>query len=129
MQGQDWTTIYFNKKPDKKQCGGDVETVAKVSGAAREYSDRARKLESDLHTSPSDAAPPPPSLPRLSSDARQTLIQSRTAKKMTQVQLANACCTQTKVIQDLEGGKIIEDKYKHVLQKINKQLGTKLRYE
>jgi putative transcription factor len=128
---QDWTTIYFHKKPDKttQLRDGHTEAVEKVSGAAREYSDRARKLESDINTAPTDAAPPPPPLPRLSAEARQALIQARTARKMTQTQLAQTCCTQSKIVQDLETGKVIEDKYKGVLQKVNKVLGTKLRYD
>lgn len=134
---QDWEPVVFKKRvpsnsTDKnavraaQRSGSGVETVAKIKGEAREYSDRARKLEADVTTPATEAAPPPPPLPTLSAEMRKTMITSRTGKKMTQQQLAQAVNTQPKVIQELEGGKVVQDK--SVLQRINKVLGCSLRF-
>jgi putative transcription factor len=132
---QDWKPVVFHKKvtvPTSKEAvkhalrtGQAVETV-KRTGGAREYSDRARKLEEDLNTDPTDNAPKLAPLPFLSPTSRQTMIKARTDKKMTQAQLAQMVNTRPNVIQDLESGKVIQDKA--ILQKVNKVLGTSLKY-
>lgn len=133
---QDWTTIVFKKRPTSSpsdpravrvaQRNGDaVDTLRKVSGEAREYSSRARKLEADLNVSPTEAPPPQVALPRLDAEMRKVMIQARVAKKLTQAQLANAANTQPKTINDIEAGGIITDR--NIVVKINRVLGTKLR--
>jgi ribosome-binding protein aMBF1 (putative translation factor) len=136
MHGQDWETVYIRKKvvnPTDKNAvtqarrnNQTVDTNARVTDEAREYSARARKLESDLHTSATDEAPSPVSLLKLSHVMRQELIRSRTNKKMNQQDLAHAVHTQTTVIKALEGGQVIQDKT--VLTRINNLLGTKLKF-
>lgn len=137
LSGQDWETVVFKKRaphnPSDKDAvraaqrnGGNVETITKIKGDAREYSDRARKLEADVNTPATEAAPPPPPLPVLSSDMRKAMIAARTGKKMTQQQLAQAVNTQPKIIQDIECGKVVQDK--SVLQRINRVLGCSLRF-
>jgi ribosome-binding protein aMBF1 (putative translation factor) len=135
---QDWTTVVLRKRPQgtgtnpkevreaMRKGKGNVDTVAKVPGQSREYSDRARKLEADLTTSPTEAAPPAAPLAILESDARKAMIQARITKTMSQDQLAQAAMTQTKNIKDLESGKVIQDR--SILQRVNKILGTKLRF-
>ncbi len=135
---QDWTTVVLRKRehttnPSDKEAvraaqrnGGAIDTIHKVKGEAREYSDRARKLESDIHVSPTEAPPPPPALPTLSPEMRKAMIQARTTKKYTQQQLAQMVNTQSKIIQDLENGKVVQDK--SVLQRINRALGCNLRF-
>lgn len=134
---QDWTTVVLRTQQavnlkDKKairaaQCnGGEIDTIHKIKSDAREYSDRARKLEADIHVSGTEAPPPPPALPTLNAAMRQAMIQARTSKKMSQQQLAHSVNTQAKIIQDLESGKVIQDK--GVLQRINRTLGCTLRF-
>lgn len=134
---QDWTTVVLHKRDRDNPCdkhavraaqrnGDAIDTVQKVKGEKREYSDRARKLEADIHVPGTDAPPPPPALPTLNVEMRKAMIQARTAKKMSQQQLAQSINAQTKIIQDLESGKVIQDK--SILQRINRALGCSLRF-
>lgn len=133
---QDWTTIVIRKRSHSnpsdpravraaQRNGEAVDTVRKVSGEAREYSDRARKLEADLIASPTEAAPPQAALPRLNAEMRNKMIQARVAKKLTQDQLAHQANTQPKVIKDLERGSVVTDR--NVISNVNRILGTSLR--
>lgn len=119
---QDWTTVVLGKP--KRPTEGPCETVKKVSACAREYSDRARKLEADINADPTDAAPELAALPTLNHDMRQLMVRARVDKKITQDQLAKLVNVQPKIIKDLETGKVLTDRA--VLQRINKVLGTKL---
>jgi ribosome-binding protein aMBF1 (putative translation factor) len=136
MEHQDWTTVYIRKKhenPTDKNVvrqalrnGNSVETVAKVSGEAREYSDRARKLESDLHVSATEAPPPLAALPCLSPSMRQEMIKARTNMKLSQVELAKRLNLNARIIQDLEGGKVVQDR--SILPKVSRLLGVSLKF-
>lgn len=136
MEHQDWTPVIIRKRAPSNpsdpravraaQRNGDaIDTVRKVSGKEREYSDLARKLEADLTASPTDAPPPQTALPHLNGELRKKMIQARVAKKLTQAQLAQQAHTQPKVINDLESGKVVTDT--SVVTKVNRILGTTLR--
>jgi ribosome-binding protein aMBF1 (putative translation factor) len=132
---QDWTPVVLRKKitnpRDKNevvkamQNGKKVDTVKKDVGS-KEYSARARKLELDLVADPTEAAPNLAPLPRLSNVDRQELVKARTAKGLTQAQLAYQINTIPSVINDLESGKVVQNT--KILQQVNRVLGTKLHF-
>jgi putative transcription factor len=62
---------------------------------------------------------------KVSSNLKQQIIQARTAKKMTQVQLAQAINEKPQVIQDYESGKAIPNP-QH-LSKMSRILGVVLK--
>lgn len=115
---QDWETVVFRggKSSSNKvnSVGEPKETVHRVSGASREYSDLARKLEAETAV-----------LPTLNSEMRKAMIQARVAKKMTQEQLAKMANTQVSTIKAMESGNVVTDR--PALQNVNRILGTKLR--
>lgn len=122
---QDWETVVLRKPKCAAAADGPTETVRKISGAAREYSDLARKLEADTNANPTDAAPEMAALPVLSHEMRKTMINARVAKKMTQEQLAKTVNVLPKIIKDMESGKVLTDRA--VLQRVNRILGVVLR--
>ena len=62
---------------------------------------------------------------RVSKSLRVAISQGRTAKKMSQSDLARAINTNAKVIQEYENGKAIPDA--QVLQKLRRVLGCQLK--
>lgn len=119
---QDWNTVYLKKTTEKH-----VESKQKTSAGNQEYIHKARKLEADINTSPTEEAPPSAPLATLSHSMRQCMIKARTDKKMTQQDLANRCNVQVAVIKALEGGSVVQDK--SILNKINRHLGAHLRFD
>lgn len=114
---QDWNVVKFHTSKPKPT--GEVRT--------KQFNQKPGSgLEKDIYTSATEDAPVLKALPKLSSDDRQTMIKARCDKKMSQKDLANSINTNIKIIQDLESGKVIDDK--QILQKINRQLGTKLKF-
>lgn len=130
---QDWTTVYFHKPHHKKTVnaavrdGDVVDTVKKVATKTQEYSNRARKLEADCLTPATEEAPKNAALLQLSHTSRQTLIKARVDKQMTQQQLAQRCNLPPIVIKTLEGGGVVQER--KVIDKVNRVLGTTLRFE
>lgn len=135
---QDWQVVHIRKPQigngtDKKTVnaalrnGQSVETHAKVSGAVREYSNRARKLEADVNIPATDEAPPSAPLSRLSPASCRELIKARTDQRITQAQLAQKCNEQPSVIKLLEGGGVMQNR--SILAKVNKALGIHLRFD
>lgn len=131
---QDWEPIIFHKKignPTNKETvkealrnGGNVDTLRKTGDHLSEAA-KKRKLEADLYVPATESAPEQKPLPKLSTEARQQMIKARTEKKLTQVQLAQQLNVRPNLIQDMENGKVLEDKT--LLQKVNRLLGTKLK--
>lgn len=134
LSHQDWEPVVFHKKIGNtthketvKQAlrnGGNVDTLHKTGDHQSEAA-KKRKLEADLYVPATEAAPDQKPLPKLSLEARQQMIKARTEKKLTQVQLAQQMNVRPNLIQDLENGKVLEDKT--LLQKVNRVLGTKLK--
>lgn len=134
LSGQDWEPVVFRKRTapsDLKskeavktalRSGVEVQTLAKDK--QREDRDRFRKLEQDLD--PTAEAPPKATLQKLNAAMRKAMVEARTKKGYTQVQLANMLNYRTQVIQDLENGKVVNDK--GVLQKLRNVLGVSLRF-
>jgi putative transcription factor len=105
---QDWTPVIFKKpQPPPKKPSNPIKNI-----------------EKDLYTDPTQEAPKQKPLPRLSHDEKQKMIQARTDKKLTQAQLAQQINEPVSVIQNIEAGKVIENKL--VLGKIGRLLGVKL---
>ena len=134
LSHQDWEPVVFHKKignPTNKETvkqalrnGGNVDTLRKTGDHLSEAA-KKRKLEADLYVPATEAAPDQKPLPKLSLEARQQMINARTEKKLTQVQLAQQMNVRPNLIQDMENGKVLEDKT--LLQKVNRVLGTKLK--
>lgn len=134
LSGQDWEPVVFRKKTNPtdakskeavkaaQRSGIEVHTLAKDK--QREDRERYRKLEQDLD--PTADAPPKAALQKLNLTMRKALIEARTKKGVTQVQLANTLNVRTQIIQDLETGKVVNDK--GILQKIRNALGVSLRF-
>lgn len=130
---QDWTPVVFHKKtpkPNDKDAvktavrNGTAETMCRLGN--REYCDRARKLEADLDPS-SDLGAKQAPLNKLSLATRQEMTRVRTEKKITQAQLAAQMNVRPNVVSELETGKPVQDP--SVLVKVNRILGTKLKFE
>jgi ribosome-binding protein aMBF1 (putative translation factor) len=132
--GQDWEPVVFRKRTTPsdlkskeavktaQRTGADVHTLTKDK--LREDRERLRKLEQDLD--PTADAPPKAALQKLNLAMRKALIEARTKKGYTQIQLANMLNMRTQVIQDLENGKVVNDK--GILQKLRNVLGVTLRF-
>lgn len=122
IQGQDWTPVVLRNPNNVKK----VTTVQKKDIKKPINPSNAKKFENDISTPASEEAPALAALPILTSTNRQLLIQSRVAKGMNQVKLANACNLNIQIIQDLETGKPVTDK--SILQKINRALAINLKF-
>jgi len=122
IQGQDWTPIVLRNPNNVKK----VTTVQKKEIKKPVNPSNAHKFETDITTPASEEAPALAALPILTSVNRQLLIQTRVAKGMNQVKLANSCNLNVQIIQDLETGKPVTDK--SILQKINRILGVNLKF-
>lgn len=134
LSGQDWEPVVFRKRvapADLKskeaikaaqRSGAAVQTLTK--DRQREDRDRLRKLEQDLD--PTADAPPKTSLQKLNLSMRKAMIEARTQKGYTQIQLANMLNMRVQIIQDLETGKVVNEK--GILQKLRNVLGVSLRF-
>lgn len=124
MFHQDWAPVVFTKKPNPKDPNAKKETKVKD----KTHNERAKlnKLEKDIYSDPTSEAPELAKLNILSPEMRQTLIQARVSKKLNQVQLANQVNVRPNIIQDLETGKVVQDK--NILQKIKKVLNVQLKF-
>ena len=134
LSGQDWEPVVFrvrkeHEDPKSKESikhaqrtGAKIDTVSKDKN--REDRDRARKLEQDLD--PTADAPKLAPLQNLNLTMRKAMIEARTKKGLTQIQLANQLNVRVQVIQDLETGKVVNEK--GILQKIRNALGVSLRF-
>lgn len=120
---QDWTPVVIHKKWTEEEARreGKTETIKRPSAQQT-----SRKFEKDLHTDPTAEAPPQASLPRLSVEDRQKMIQARVALKLSQIQLAQSLNLRTNVIQELESGKVVSQP--NALAMINRKLGLKMRW-
>jgi putative transcription factor len=126
LNHQDWTQVVI-RNPILAAAKAPKECVSKNKGT--EERGYLRKLENDLTGNATEEAPPLAKLPKLSVSMRQTLIQARIAKKLSQTDLAKQINTRPQIINELESGKSISDKEKAILQKIQKILGVSLKFE
>jgi putative transcription factor len=119
MFHQDWTPVVFKKPVVVK------ETANKTDTTKQKYNSTARKLEGDLDITIQDNVPIA-HLNILEPNDRKDMIARRIEKKMNQTQLAKLINEQVAVINNLENGKVVNNP--NVLQKINKILGSKLKF-
>ena len=115
---QDWTPVVLKKTPtkaDKKKSGetSSVRTVEKPN--SNKSSVNSRKLEE------SDAL----SVATIPHDLKIQIQQARTAKNLTQKELATALNSQQNLIQNYENGTAVPDGA--FLAKMSKFLGTQLK--
>ena len=131
LQGQDWTPVVI-KKTTKQILKGDVktnqqiikETRTKADSTQQQYASRVRNLESDLDKNIDEVPVVHQNI--LDTKQRNMLTVSRTQKNLTRIQLGKLINEQSSVIDNLETGKIVNNI--NVLQKINKILGTTLKF-
>lgn len=116
MSHQDWEPVIIRGKgkhvQEKKKREGETETRAKFDGT---HSSAMRKL---------DDANEGQKPQRINPAIRTKLIQGRTAKKMTQKDLAMKAQVTPSLVQQYEAGKVKADV--NVLRKMERALGTKL---
>ena len=131
MLSQDWTPVVLRKTikqdPNAAIRNGDAfkETQVKKDASQQKYNSDARKLEADLDKTLDEV--PTVKLNILNSEMRKQLIAGRLAKKLSQDQLAKQINEQSLIINNLESGKVVNNI--NVLQKINKLLGTRLKFD
>jgi ribosome-binding protein aMBF1 (putative translation factor) len=118
LSHQDWNVVKFHNNQPKPTGEVRTKNVNNKPGSA---------LEKDLFTSANEEAPNLKALPKLSNEDKQAMIKARCDKKMSQKDLANTLNCNIKIIQDLEAGKVLTGD-KQILVKINRQLGTKLKF-
>ncbi|KAG1662196.1 hypothetical protein FOA52_015822 [Chlamydomonas sp. UWO 241] len=130
---QDWEPVIIRKKPAAgssmkdeqavnaaRRTGGEVDTTKKfgagqnkgggVAGAAAARIDNETE---DFHHE------------KVSSNLKTQIVQARTAKKMTQAQLAQAINEKPQIIQEYEQGKAIPNP--QILSKMSRILGVQLK--
>lgn len=127
---QDWDTVVFRKKPVKKPV-----VHKKVSGSDDGYT-TVKKMTGGTNTAASSKPKTDPSrlrkiadteiaaLPKVSTAMRQAISQGRTAKGLTQKDLAQKLNVKPSIIQDYENGKAIPDG--QFLTRMEKILETKI---
>ena len=100
------------------------ETRTKADSTQQQYASRVRNLESDLDKNIDEVPVVHQNI--LDTKQRNMLTVSRTQKNLTRIQLGKLINEQSSVIDNLETGKIVNNI--NVLQKINKILGTTLKF-
>mmetsp|Transcript_24954 Transcript_24954/g.47225 ORF Transcript_24954/g.47225 Transcript_24954/m.47225 type:complete len:136 (+) Transcript_24954:104-511(+) len=130
MSGQDFNDVVIRKNrpaSSRQSAGavnaamrnGQVETSKKFSAggnAQRSVQKNTAKLDAETEELSHE---------RVSSGLKQAIIQGRTAKKMTQAQLAQQINEKPQIVQEYEQGKAIPNS--QVLGKMERVLGVKLR--
>lgn len=127
--GQDWDSVVIRKKkPTNSQlkdeaavnaarrAGVGVETVKKTSHVQTTSGKAAHKLEAETEDFHHE---------KVSTELKKQIVQARTAKKLTQAQLAQLINEKPQTIQDYESGKAIPNP--QILSKLSRVLGVTLR--
>jgi ribosome-binding protein aMBF1 (putative translation factor) len=108
MQHQDWNTVVFNKKKD------DEIKKKKDTSFNPEGTKKFRNLDSDDPDAPE----------KVSHDLKIKIQQARTARNLTQKQLATQLNIPVATISNYENGKEIPTK--QITSRISKILGVRL---
>lgn len=135
MSAQDWEPVIIRKKKptgaDSKDAaavnaarrtGAEVDTIKKFNAGANKPGTQttsgksATKIEAETEDFHHE---------HVSSDLKKQIVQARTAKKLTQAQLAQLINERASVIQEYESGKAIPNP--QVLSKLSRCLGVTLR--
>mmetsp|Transcript_13446 Transcript_13446/g.35011 ORF Transcript_13446/g.35011 Transcript_13446/m.35011 type:complete len:143 (-) Transcript_13446:195-623(-) len=136
MGDQDWNTVTFSKRTSKPPTsagaqkqqfnqalreGGAIESTKKYDGGKNKAvvsggaGANAAKLDAETEELKHN---------RVDLNLSKSIMQARTAKKMTQDQLAKALNIDKKIIVEYENGKAIPNG--QVIAKIERALGAKL---
>ncbi len=107
MEGQNWDTITLHTKPT-------ISRQERIQKQNQEGTKKFQELDSDS----------PPAPKKISIDIRKTIQQARSAKGMTQKDLAIRLCVPLNVITDYESGKAIPDRV--ILNRIAQILDVKI---
>lgn len=132
---QDWDPVVLRKKAATsserrdegavnaaRRTGADIETSQKFNAGKNKVAQQtvsgkpAFKLEQETEDFHHE---------RVSSTLKTQIVQARTAKKMTQAQLAQAINEKPQIIQEYESGKAIPNP--QVLSKLSRALGVQLK--
>jgi putative transcription factor len=105
---QQWEPVVF-KKPQKKT---DRPSTAPHSQITKVEKSALDSTEGDRHET-------------VSAYVRKQIVSARTAKKISQADLAKAMCVQVQVVQQYENGKAIPKG--DMLAKMSKALGVKIK--
>lgn len=136
MNGQDWEQVVIRKKPQSsaqlrdetavnaaRRSGAAVDTVKKFNAGSNSkgtvvtaVGKPAHKLEAETEDFHHE---------KVSASLKQQIVQARTAKKMTQAQLAQAVNEKPNIIQEYESGKAIPNP--QILNKLSRALGVTLK--
>merc|ERR1711907_434640 len=112
---------------NKKHARSRLEGNKLVKGQLGQQADRGQQEGQAQHRrnvlgAEKDGCPRPDN--RCSVSLSMAIRQARTAKSLTQAQLAAKCNMQAKILQEYESGKAIPDQ--GVLSRISRALGVKL---
>jgi len=123
--GQDWNTVTFDKKPmparaavavkDAQRAGQPVLTERRHNQMVTDKGMNARKLDEESENLKHN---------KVSADLRLAIMRARTAKGLTQKQLAALLNIQPVVINEYESGKAIPNNA--VIARIERAVGAKL---
>ena len=105
MSHQDWTHVVF-KKPVKQTTTIVPKTSSPQSGTKTNENDEVVSIK------------------KVTVKMSQLVVQARITKKLTQVQLANACCLDSKIINEIERGGCVYNADQ--INKISKILNIKI---
>eukprot|EP00798_Chlamydomonas_sp_ICE-L_P011874 gene11874-14980_t len=127
--GQDWNPVVIRKKPQgsgalkdeaavnaARRSGAAVDTVKKVNHQQTSTGKSAAKLDAETEDFKHE---------KVSSNLKTQIVQARTAKKLTQAQLAQLMNEKPQVIQEYESGKAIPNP--QILSKMSRVLGVVLK--
>lgn len=116
MDHQDWKPVIFRKSKSQLQKEGKIKKE-KVLNTKRPNS---KQCDVNFKKLDGDDVPPTKYVPK---DIAKQIQQARTAKKMTQQDLANRLNVKKTIINDLESGKMILNK--GFVNRVKRVLGIK----
>ena len=133
QMGQDWNTVSFGTRPqsaasshqkqqtlrDAQRTGGQIETTAKHGGGKNSGLSAAAVEANRL-----DADTGEGSHAKVPTELKLALQKARTAKGITQKQLATQLNMQPQIVNEYESGKAIPNNA--IIAKFEKALGCKL---
>jgi len=121
---QDWKPVVFKKtqKQLQKENPNKYKTQKTVKKNSKPNSNSTQPLKKFTDDDPESLH-----IKKVSLDLRKQIQQARTAKKMTQKDLANKLCVPVTTIQNYENGKAIPNGA--FIAKIGRVLGVKLKKE
>lgn len=116
MDHQDWKPVIFKKSRQQLQKEGKIKKE-KVLNTKRPNSNN---VSANLKKLDGDDVEPTKYVPK---EIAKTIQQARTAKKMTQQDLANRLNVKKNIINDLESGKMVLNK--GFVNRVKRVLGVK----